>query len=125
MRAIVTLMIMASGLAAVEHTTDPLPQVLQAVRAGQAVLLDVRETKEWNAGHLADAKHLPLSRLQAGIPAAELAPFFPAGKTVYLHCASGVRCLGAAELLQTQGQTTRPLAAGYKALLKAGFTAAP
>jgi rhodanese-related sulfurtransferase len=40
---------------------------------------------------------------------------------VYLHCASGRRCLAAADLLKTQGYDARPLKDGYEALLKAGF----
>ncbi|MFE2468275.1 rhodanese-like domain-containing protein, partial [Streptomyces mirabilis] len=44
---------------------DPV-QAHQRAAHGQAVLLDVRETAEWEAGHAPDALHLPLSRLVAG-----------------------------------------------------------
>lgn len=46
---------------------DPV-QAHQRAAQGQAVLLDVRETAEWEAGHAPDALHLPLSRLVAGKP---------------------------------------------------------
>lgn len=46
---------------------DPV-QAHQRAAHGQAVLLDVRETAEWEAGHAPDALHLPLSRLVAGRP---------------------------------------------------------
>ena len=40
---------------------------------------------------------------------------------MYLHCASGKRCLAAADLLKKQGYDVRPLKSGYEALLGAGF----
>lgn len=43
-------------------------QAHQRVAHGHAVLLDVREAAEWEAGHAPDALHLPLSRLVEGKP---------------------------------------------------------
>ena len=105
------------------HTTDSLEVVKKAVADKTAVLIDVRETAEWDAGHLADAVSLPLSRIQDGVPAAELAKLLPAGKRVYLHCGRGGRCLTAADLLALAGRDLRPLKAGYGELVKAGFPA--
>jgi acetyl esterase/lipase/rhodanese-related sulfurtransferase len=107
------------------HTADPLDVVKKAVAAGEAVLIDVREPEEWEAGHLAAAKSLPLSRLQDGVPAAELDRLLPAGKPVYLHCARGGRCLTVAGLPALAGRDLRPLKAGYAELVKAGFGKAP
>ncbi|MEM1062347.1 MAG: rhodanese-like domain-containing protein [Planctomycetota bacterium] len=47
------------------HTADSLDVVRANLVAGRALLLDVREPSEWNAGHLAIAKPLPLSILRA------------------------------------------------------------
>jgi rhodanese-related sulfurtransferase len=109
--------------AAAEHTRDTLPAVQKALAEKKAVLLDVRERFEWEDGHLKDAICMPLSQLQKGIPA-ELAKVAPKGTVIYLHCASGIRCLRAAELLEKQGYAVRPLKAGYNQLLKAGFAPA-
>jgi rhodanese-related sulfurtransferase len=109
---------------AAEHTTDTPEQVKKAVAEGKAVLIDVREAKEWDAGHLKDAKSLPLSALKAGVPAEELEKLIPAGKVVYLHCAAGARCLTAADLLRKAGRDVRALKPGYRALLDSGFTPA-
>ncbi|MFF7311669.1 rhodanese-like domain-containing protein [Streptomyces sp. NPDC008137] len=43
------------------------------VTDGQAVLVDVRERQEWNAGHAPGVLHLPLTRLMAGGPLAATA----------------------------------------------------
>ena len=112
---------LVTGVAAADHTTDSLNTVKKAVAGGTAVLVDVREASEWKDGHLKDAKHLALSDLKAGVPADKLKEAMPAGKVVYLHCASGRRCLAAAELLKKLGYDTRPLKDGYENLLRAGF----
>jgi phage shock protein E len=104
-----------------EHTTDSLETVKKSMADGKAVLVDVREDSEWADGHLKDARHMALSDLKAGVPTDKLKETVTAGKVVYLHCASGRRCLAAADLLKKQGYDARPLKDGYEALLKAGF----
>lgn len=104
-----------------EHTKDAPAEVKKAIADGKAVLVDVREAEEWKDGHLAGAKHLPLSDLKAGVSAEKLKALLPAGKVVYLHCAAGGRCLKAADLLKEKGYEVRPLKSGYEALLKEGF----
>lgn len=111
----------ARAATAADHTTDSLDTVRKAVADGKAVLVDVREEGEWKDGHLTAGRHLPLSDLKAGVPADRLKQTIPAGSVVYLHCASGRRCLAAADLLKKQGYDARPLKAGYEALLAAGF----
>lgn len=106
---------------AADHTTDTLDTVKKKVADKKAVLVDVREADEWKDGHLSDARHLALSDLKAGVPADKLKKALPPGSVVYLHCASGKRCLKAADLLKDKGYDIRPLKAGYEDLLKAGF----
>jgi rhodanese-related sulfurtransferase len=108
---------------AVEHTKDPLETVKAAVAEKKAVLVDVREKAEWDAGHLEGALFAPLSWLR-GAAAEQLAEKLPAKQILYAHCASGRRTLAAAELLRKAGWDVRPLKPGYAELLKAGFPAA-
>lgn len=105
------------------HTTDTPAAVRQALADKSAVLVDVREPEEWAAGHLAGAIHLPLSKLKAGLTAAELDALLPKGKPVYLHCAAGGRCKAAAEVLKplAGGRELKPLKPGFDALVTAGF----
>jgi phage shock protein E len=111
----------ASALLAAEHTRDSLDAVKKAVAEQKAVLVDVRERQEWEAGHLRDARLLPLSDLSAGVDAAALGRYLPRDKAVYCHCAVGGRSLEAADILRKFGYDVRPLKQGYQTLLRAGF----
>ena len=125
-RAVVLALLLgtAGGLAvAAEHTQDSLAAVQQAVADQKAVLVDVRETDEWNEGHLSGAWSLPLSVLEKGVKPESLGNLLPKNKIIYLHCLSGGRCIKAAEILQPLGYDVRPLKPGYQALVEAGFPA--
>ena len=86
---------------AAEHTKDSLDTVKQNLAAKKAVLVDVRETGEWNRGHLADAQLFPLSELKnvGSDPAIreKLGKTLAKDRIVYCHCAKGVRALTAGE----------------------------
>ena len=85
---------------------------------GRAVLVDVRERDEWNAGHLKAARFLPLSELQTSTKAAV---GLPKDKPIYIHCRSGRRAVVAADLLKKQGYDARSLPQGYSELNKEGL----
>lgn len=103
-----------------EHTKDSPEEVHKAVAEKKAVLVDVREEGEWADGHLKLAIALPLSKLK-DVKAEDLAKTIRKDLPVYLHCASGKRCLKAADKLKELGYDVRPLKDGYNDLLKAGF----
>jgi rhodanese-related sulfurtransferase len=109
---------------AAEHTKDSLDTVKKSIAEKKGILLDVRETAEWERGHLRDAKFLALSDLRRGVKDDELARLLPKDKVIYCHCASGKRCLQAADILKKNGYDVRPLKAGYEELLKSGFAPA-
>src|SRR3954452_6565921 len=92
-----------SAARAADHTKDTPQEVKRAVADGKAVLLDVREKAEWDAGHIKGARLLPLSALQDGVKAENLAASVPKGKVVYCHCAAGRRSLEAADILKNFG----------------------
>jgi rhodanese-related sulfurtransferase len=106
------------------HTKDTLETVQQRVEEGDAVLVDVREKDEWDAGHIEGARLLPLSALEAGLTPEQLAKVLPADKVIYCHCAAGGRCLLAERVLKPLGYDVRPLKSGFKDLTKFGFPAA-
>jgi phage shock protein E len=104
------------------HTKDSLDVVKQNLKAGKAVLIDVREQAEWDDGHLQAAQLVPLSKLKkkdSGIE--DVLRTLPRDKPLYVHCASGRRCLVAGDILKKQGFDVRPLKAGYVDLVDAGF----
>ena len=119
--AVGLVLLVSSFALAAEHTRDSLDTVKKALKENKAVLLDVREQLEWDEGHLEAARLLPLSELSKGLTPEKLSKIAPKDKILYLHCASGRRCLKAADLLKKQGYEVRPLKAGYADLLKAGF----
>jgi rhodanese-related sulfurtransferase len=106
---------------AAEHTKDSLDTVKERLKDKSAVLVDVREEKEWDDGHIQDAKLMPLSKLKKEAEAEKLTKDLSKKKIVYCHCAAGARALTAADILKKQGYDVRPLKPGYNDLLKAGF----
>lgn len=110
------------------YTRDPLDQIKTKVQEKKAVLVDVRERKEWDRGHIEGAVLVPLSKLvkweENGISEAdkkELTKALPKGSVIYTHCAFGGRALSGAGVLHNLGYDVRPLKQGYSALIGAGF----
>ena len=64
-----------------------------------ALVLDVRETKEVEGGHLPHAVHIPLSELERRV--GEIAPH--AARPVVAYCARGQRSRGAGAALSKAG----------------------
>ena len=62
-----------------------------------AYILDVREAGEYEAGHLINAIHIPLSKLR------ERYGEIPKDVPVYIHCRSGQRSYNAVLALQAKG----------------------
>ncbi|BBM89229.1 hypothetical protein COTS27_00924 [Spirochaetota bacterium] len=76
-----------------------IAKMLKEIETGKAILLDVREQEEWDAGHLELADLVPLSKLKEGYkPKLETSK-----KRIYLHCRSGNRVNTAKPLLQKKG----------------------
>lgn len=87
---------LAPGTAVVHYPRVDWAEMLHGRSAGD-VVLDVRRTDEYDAGHLAGAVNIPLHELLGRM--AEI----PAG-TVWVHCATGYRSGVAASLLQRAGR---------------------
>jgi rhodanese-related sulfurtransferase len=104
-----------------KHTKDSLETVKENLKSGKAVILDVREKDEWDAGHLKAARLTPLSKLKTQPGLDELLKTLPRDKVIYTHCRRGVRALACGEILKKNGFDVRPLKAGYEELTKAGF----
>ncbi|MFI6985926.1 rhodanese-like domain-containing protein [Embleya sp. NPDC050154] len=85
--------------------------------APDAILLDVRERPEWNAGHAPGAVHAPLSQLVAG---GELPPG-ASGRPLVAICRSGRRSQQAAELLIRRGERAVDVKGGMNAWVACGY----
>jgi len=85
-------------------------QVRGLVEKG-AWILDVREKGEWEAGHIVDAHHIPLSELRDRIEE------IPRNEPVYIHCRSGQRSYNAVLALQHRGyENVYNISGGYLGL---------
>ena len=100
-----------------QHTKDSLETIKKRIKEKKAVLIDVREQGEWDAGHLKAAQLVPLTKLRAGVKEKTL----PKDKIIYCHCRSGGRVLAATPILRALKYDVRPLKAGYRTLVESGF----
>ncbi len=104
-----------------KHTTDSLEKVKELVEKKKAVLVDVRELVEWNAGHVEGAVLLPWRELQDKPDEKKLREKLPEDIIVYTYCAVGYRSLRAGKIIAGYKYDVRPLKPGYEELVKAGF----
>jgi rhodanese-related sulfurtransferase len=85
----------------------------------KAILMDVREDNEWNAGHAAQAVHLG-----KGILERDLEKLYPdKDSEIILYCGGGFRSALSCDAAQKMGYTNvTSLIGGYKALVAAEWT---
>jgi rhodanese-related sulfurtransferase len=71
------------------------------------LILDVRESSEWHAGHFECAVHIPLGQLRDRL--GEL----PKDRPILVHCAVGLRAHIAVRILRQHGLDARNLSGGW------------
>ena len=85
----------------------------------EATILDVRERREWKAGHVPGSKNIPLSTL------ASRAHELPAQRTYVAVCRSGSRSRSATATLRNAGFDVLNLKGGMHAWHRAGLPLEP
>ena len=121
-RSVATGRIADAELAARAYLGEPVEAVsraelLQRVRSGDAVVVDLRLAEEYEAGHIAGAISMPLAELEAHL--AEL----PADVEIVAYC-RGPYCALAPQgvaLLQRAGRRARRLEDGFPEWRLAGL----
>ncbi len=102
--------------ASIREVTPQETEVLRA--AGGTTLIDVRETSEWEGGHVPGALHVSRSYLEMNIEAAVPDHDAP----IVLYCAGGVRSAFGAQSLQQLGYTNvASMSGGFQAWKSAGL----
>ena len=103
------------------NTVDAQPSIAQttvndlpAEFGTGAVLLDVREDDEWNRGHAADARHIPMGEVPA-----RLNEIDPRAK-LYVICKAGGRSQKVAQFLAGNGYEPVNVGGGMLAWASAG-----
>ncbi len=100
-------LVIVSGGALVAHTMQRLGakltplQATQVMNQGKTLILDVRTAEEFAAGHIREAKSIPLKELPSRI--AELEKFKT--RPVLVVCAKGLRSAKATAQLNKAGYT--------------------
>jgi len=93
-------------------------QATQMINRGKSLVLDVRTAEEFAAGHLRDAKHIPLADLGNRIGELEKSK----NRTVIVVCQTGARADKAVRLLAAAGfEDAHALEGGQEAWVKAGL----
>lgn len=96
-----------------EGIAQATPLDAMRLAQGAAVLLDVREQDEWDAGHAPGATHIALGELDPGL--------LDSNRTVVTVCRSGARSTKAAVLLVAAGFEITNLSGGMTAWRDAGL----
>ena len=83
-----------------------------------AILIDVREDHEWNAGHAAEAVHLG-----KGILERDLEKLYPdAGTEILMYCGGGFRSALSCDAAQKMSyRNVHSIIGGYKGMAAAGW----
>jgi rhodanese-related sulfurtransferase len=87
------------------------PADLDQARSSGAVVLDVREPEEWDAGHLADSVHVPMHAVPAWVDGRDGED----GRPVVVVCRSGHRSAHVTRWLLEQGVAATNLDGGLLA----------
>jgi rhodanese-related sulfurtransferase len=99
-----------------EITPGDLRGLMQ--RGENVAIVDVREDREWNLGHLPRAVHMSRGTLEGKMETA-----VPRDGKVVLYCASGNRSALAADMLQQMGYSdVASLSGGFKEWVESGGT---
>lgn len=83
-------------------------EAVQKINREDALVLDVREDNEYRAGHIPNARHIPLSQLAGRL--SELEQF--KGRPIVVNCRSGARSASACGTLSKAGFTVFNLRGG-------------
>src|SRR2546423_2972072 len=89
-----------------------------ALKRGNILLIDVRDSDEWQEGHIPGATNFSRGTVELEIEEAAPDPSMP----IIAHCGGGGRSALAAERLQRMGHTNvKSMAGGFKAWKAAGM----
>jgi rhodanese-related sulfurtransferase len=97
----------------------PPERVAELIEGGEAQVIDVRTPAEHEAGHIAQARHVPLEGVTAE------ADSLDRSKPVVFYCRGGERSSMAAEAFATSGWEAYNMAGGLVAWAERGLPLEP
>jgi rhodanese-related sulfurtransferase len=100
---------------ALEMTAEVEPMAVEDLVNAGAVVIDVREPDEWSAGHVPEARFIPMGQVQARLDEV------PREQTAVIVCRSGARSNTVTEFLNSHGINAVNMSGGMRAWEKAGL----
>ena len=93
------VLVIAGGALLRGQSSQISPEAAQAYLKKGALVIDVRTPAEFNAGHLPNARNIPLQQIESGAPL----PLTNKKQVLLLHCQGGIRSAKATKLLSDMG----------------------
>jgi len=103
-----------AGLLGRRYESISAEQAHQAVDEG-ALMIDVRSSREWNAGHAPLARHVPMDQLENRLGRV------PQDRRVVVVCRSGSRSRSVCRRLSSMGYDVVNLSGGLSSWARHGF----
>lgn len=107
-----------ASLADLQQDLTP-EQASELAARGEVRLVDVRETREWDAGHIAGSRHVEMDQLT------EEAGSLAGDPPVVFYCRTGGRSGVAAQAFTASGLTAYNMAGGLVAWVERGLPIEP
>ena len=107
--------VLALGLRTESYPTSKPTDLQGKIESNEVVLIDVRASTEFKAGHIAGAEHRFLGRLLRELKS------LPKSKPVVVQCQGGGRSAIAASILQRAGYDVINMQGGYNAWVPSGL----
>jgi phage shock protein E len=89
----------AGGVLLRAQSSQISPEAAREYLKHGALLIDVRTPAEFSAGHLPNARNIPLQQIESGAPL----PLNDKNQVLLLHCQCGMRSAKATKLLSGMG----------------------
>jgi rhodanese-related sulfurtransferase len=94
-----TIVTIAGGVLLRAQSSQISPGAAREYLKHGALVIDVRTLAEFSAGHLPNARNIPLQQIESGEPL----PLNDMNQVLLLHCQGGVRSAKATKLLSGMG----------------------
>ena len=83
---VLALFAVSATAQAAKHTKDSTKTIKEKMEKKTAVMIDVREKREWDTGHLEKTTLVPLSKLKTAAGLKEMLKKLPKDKKTIVYC---------------------------------------
>lgn len=94
---ILFICLLITGCGSNKYTNIDSNKAMELLNDGNVIIIDVRDSDEYNTGHISNSINIPLSNIE-NID-------YNKDQAIILYCATGVRSLQAIDMLSKNGYT--------------------